>query len=193
MLPRPARCRCAQSHVQARECNGPLPGRCSAPGPLHNEGVSPDQHPTSAARQRRLLALAGLAWLAGCGSAPKPAPPPPPPPAAPVQPPPPPPPPAVAPAPAPAAPPRIEPVADVQAAVRQVQGLLQDGDAEAAEALCRRILATDPAQPQALSLLRQIETDPVQIFGRESHLHVVRPGESLSSIARDRLRDANLF
>lgn len=159
--------------------------------PLHNGRVSPAQPPTSAARQRRLLALAGLAWLAGCGSAPKPAPPPPPP----VEPapPPPPPPPAAAPAPVPAAPPRIEPVPDVQAAVRQVQALLQDGDVEAAEALCRRILATDPTQPQALSLLRQIETDPVQIFGRESHAHVVRPGESLSSIARDRLRDANLF
>jgi LysM repeat protein len=84
-------------------------------------------------------------------------------------------------------------VADVPAAVRQAQGLLQDGEVDAAEALCRRILATDPAQPQAQSLLRQIETDPVQLLGRESHAHVVRPGESLSSIARDRLRDANLF
>lgn len=87
----------------------------------------------------------------------------------------------------------MEPVADVQAAVRQLQGLLQDGDAAAGEALARRILATEPGQPMATSLLRQIETDPVQLLGRESHAHVVRPGESLSSIARDRLRDANLF
>jgi LysM repeat protein len=146
-----------------------------------------------AARQRVLLALAGLALLAGCGSARKPAPPPPP---AMAPPPPSPPPVAVAPSPPPPAPPaapRVEPVADVAAAVRQLQGHLQDGDAAAGEALARRILATEPGQPTATSLLRQIESDPVQLLGRESHAHVVRPGESLSSIARDRLRDASLF
>lgn len=79
------------------------------------------------------------------------------------------------------------------AAIRQLQGLLEEGDAVAGEALARRILATEPGHPMATSLLRQIETDPVQLLGRESHTHVVRAGESLSSIARDRLRDANLF
>lgn len=78
-------------------------------------------------------------------------------------------------------------------AFRQAQSLLQDGDADGAERLLRRILATDPAQTSAASLLRQIEGDPVQLLGRESYAYVVRPGESLATIARDRLRDANLF
>ncbi len=134
-----------------------------------------------------MLALAGLAWLAGCGSKPKPPPPPPP---APLPPPPPPPPPA-APPPPPAPPPLS--ANEVQGAVRAAQSLLQDGDAEAAQDLVLRVLATEPGNAQAASYLRQIEVDPVVILGRESYAYTVRPGESLSSIARDRLRDTNLF
>jgi LysM domain len=55
------------------------------------------------------------------------------------------------------------------------------------------VLAVEPRHPQALNYVRQIETDPVALLGRESYPYSVRPGESLSSIARDRLRDTNLF
>jgi outer membrane biosynthesis protein TonB len=136
-----------------------------------------------------MLVLAGVAWLAGCASKPKP--PPPPPAQAPSPPSPPPPPPPTAPPPPPAPPPLS--ASEVPGALRAAQSLLQDGDTEAAQDLVLRVLAAEPGNPQAASYLRQIEGDPVAILGRESYAYTVRPGESLSSIARDRLRDTNLF
>ncbi|RZJ07556.1 MAG: LysM domain-containing protein [Rubrivivax sp.] len=108
---------------------------------------------------------------------------------------PPPPPPVVAEPPAPAAPPAPQPLPanEVQPALRAVANELQDGDTDAAIALLRRVLATEPQQPLALSYLRQIESDPQALYSRESHAYTVRPGESLSSIARDRMRDSNQF
>lgn len=78
-------------------------------------------------------------------------------------------------------------------ALRAAADLLQDGDAAAALELAQRVLAVEPRNAQALSYVRQIETEPVTLLGRESHAYVVRPGDSLSSIARDRLRDPYLF
>ena len=91
-----------------------------------------------------------------------------------------------------AAPPPLA-AAEVPATLRAAQGLLQEGDADAAHELVRRVLAVEAGNAQALSYQRQIEGDPQALLGRESYAYVVRSGESLSSIARDRLRDSNLF
>jgi hypothetical protein len=81
----------------------------------------------------------------------------------------------------------------VQPALRTVANSLQDGDTDAAVALLRRILATESQQPLALSYLRQIESDPQALYSRESYAYTVRAGESLSTIARDRMKDTNQF
>lgn len=143
-----------------------------------------------------LFGLAGVGGLTGCAqppvaqggpagkaqSAPKPA-------AEPVA--------APAPAaePAPAPPPAPEPIAqgELREAIRSLQDLLQNGDIQAAAVLARRILATEPGHALVQSYLRQIESDPVELLGRDSYPYTVRPGDSLSSIARDRMRDVNLF
>lgn len=127
--------------------------------------------------------------LAACAAPPAPKPPPEPPVAAPA------PAPAPEPPPPPAAPPAPQPLPanEVQPALRAVANHLQDGDTEGADALLRRVLATEPQQALALSYLRQMEGDPHALYGRESYAYTVRPGESLSSIARDRLKDINQF
>jgi len=81
----------------------------------------------------------------------------------------------------------------VLSALRTVQSLLQDGDSEAAQQLLTRVLSADPANSLAANYMRQIKSDPIALLGKESHSHVVRPGESLALIARDQMGDANKF
>lgn len=141
------------------------------------------------------MSLAGLFLLVSCAGGPlgpKPPPaaseptPPAPAPGAP------PPPDGAAPAPAVSAPPP-EPPVDPQQAVRSAIAHLQDGAEADAEAELRRVLQVDPNNRLAASLLRQITDDPVALFGRESFAYRVQPGESLSIIARNFLKDPYLF
>ncbi|MGM9485019.1 LysM peptidoglycan-binding domain-containing protein [Roseateles sp. NT4] len=143
----------------------------------------------SHARTTAQAALLLCLGLAGCAAPPAPKPPPEPAAVAPA------PAPAPEPAPAPAEPPAPQPLPanEVQPALRTVANQLQEGDTESAGALLRRVLATDPAQPLALSYLRQIENDPQSLYPRESYAYTVRAGESLSTIARDRMKDTNQF
>lgn len=110
--------------------------------------------------------------------------------------------PASAPAPAaePAPAPLPEPVPASPAAAQQAQRLanaavelLEVGNEDQALAEIQRALQADPANRLAQSLLKQIQTDPQQLLGRESFVYRVEPGESLSRIAGRFLRDVHLF
>lgn len=61
--------------------------------------------------------------------------------------------------------------------------LLENGHEEQAKAELQRALAADPTNKLAQNLMRQIIADPVATLGRESFAYVVRPNDSMSSIA----------
>jgi tetratricopeptide (TPR) repeat protein len=140
---------------------------------------------------RRLLAGGALAILAACAQPPKPAP-------APES--------ASAPVP-PSGPsadeqrasaavvaptPSLSPQ-DTQRAISAAIDQLQAGQEDQAEIELRRVLAADPANRLAQSLLRQIKDDPIGTLGRESFAYRVQPGESLSRIAQRFLNDLHQF
>lgn len=148
---------------------------------------------TTRLRRLALASAAVASWLAACttppGGQPKPEP-------------------APAAAPAPTAPaPGAEPPAPPAeagpagpASAQQAQRLamsavemLELGHEEPALAEIRRALQADPANRLAQSLLRQVETDPQVLLGREHFIYRVQPGESLSRIAGRFLNDVHLF
>lgn len=71
--------------------------------------------------------------------------------------------------------------------------LLEVGNEEQALVEVQRALQSDPANRLAQSLLKQIQTDPLVLLGREHFLHRVEPGQSLSRIAGRFLNDVHLF
>lgn len=97
-------------------------------------------------------------------------------------------------------PPPPEPVPATPAAAQQAQRLaiaavelLELGSEEQALAEIQHALQVDPANRLAQSLLKQIQTDPQQLLGREHFSYRVEPGESLSRIAGRFLKDVHLF
>ncbi|MGQ0596866.1 LysM peptidoglycan-binding domain-containing protein [Aquabacterium sp.] len=78
---------------------------------------------------------------------------------------------------------------EAQAAVEH----LEDGHEDEARALLRKAVNLDPNNKLAVSLLRQLNLDPVSLFGRESFSYTVKPGESLSRIAGHFMGDIYLF
>ncbi|MBI3382086.1 MAG: LysM peptidoglycan-binding domain-containing protein [Aquabacterium sp.] len=78
---------------------------------------------------------------------------------------------------------------EAQAAVEE----LEDGHEDEARALLRKAVNLDPNNKLAVSLLRQLNLDPVSLFGRESFSYTVKPGESLSRIAGHFMGDIYLF
>jgi tetratricopeptide (TPR) repeat protein len=71
--------------------------------------------------------------------------------------------------------------------------LLELGNEDQALAEIQRALQADPGNRLAQSLLRQIQTDPQTLLGREHFSYRVQPGESLSRIAGRFLNDIHLF
>ena len=127
------------------------------------------------------LGAAVFAMLAACASSPKPAPDAQPPLAA-------------------SAPMQGPPVPPTPAAQQQAQKTalsavdeLEDGHEDEARSVLQRALALDPGNKLALSLMRQLGTDPVTLLGRESFSYTVKAGESLSKIAGRFLGDIYLF
>ena len=78
---------------------------------------------------------------------------------------------------------------EAQAAVEE----LEDGHEDEARGLLRKAVNLDPNNKLAVSLLRQLNLDPVALFGRESFSYTVKPGESLSRIAGHFMGDIYLF
>lgn len=107
---------------------------------------------------------------------------------------------ATAPAPAPApevapAPPPVVPMSseEVRVALESVRNLLDQGHEDAAQAELERVLRADPGNRAAQYLQRQIQEDPVALFGRESFSYVVRPGDTLAVIAQRQLGERDAF
>ena len=111
--------------------------------------------------------------------------------------------PASAPAPAapvvPSAPPApVAPATPAQQQQAQRQALaavelLENGNEEQARTEIAAALATDANNRLALNLLKQLDSDPVALFGRESFAYTVRPADTLSRIAGRFLGDIFSF
>lgn len=107
----------------------------------------------------------------------------------------------VEPAPAPAPVVVAEPPAPASpAAAQQAQRLanaaselLDVGNEAQARSELQQALQLDPANRLAQSLLKQIQTDPQTLLGREFFSYRVEPGETLSRIAGRFLKDVHLF
>lgn len=140
---------------------------------------------------RLVILFAAVSMLTACATPPPPAPAPAPmpasEPAAPVEPTPPPPP------PPPAGPVSAAAQSQAHRMAQAAAELLEAGNEDQARAELQRALSTDPNSKLALSLMRQITTDPQTLFGRESFAYTVRPSDSLSLIARRFLGDVYLF
>ena len=71
--------------------------------------------------------------------------------------------------------------------------MLETGNEEAAKRELQRALALDAQNALAQNLTRQIGTDPVTVYGRESFAYTVRSGETLSLLAERFMKDKYLF
>ena len=98
------------------------------------------------------------------------------------------------------APSQPEPAAATPAGAQQAQRLanaaaelLEVGNEDQALGEIQRALQADPTNRLAQSLLKQIQTDPQTLLGREYFTYRVEPGESLSRIAGRFLKDVHLF
>lgn len=74
-----------------------------------------------------------------------------------------------------------------------ILGDLQRGEYERGQRDLERYLEHNPDHTVARAVLRQLEADPEQVLGQESHRYVVRPGDSYSALASRHLGDAGLF
>ncbi|MEY4752338.1 MAG: hypothetical protein RJA44_13 [Pseudomonadota bacterium] len=133
--------------------------------------------------QRLVLALtlAGLtgSWLAGCST---PSPKVEPPPTLPTE--------TEPPAPPPPPPPPPPPLTPT---FNRIIEQLDAGQEESARADLQRLLQAEPNHKQAGQLQRQLQADPVTLLGRESYAYTVKPGETLSIIAKRVLGDPFAF
>jgi tetratricopeptide (TPR) repeat protein len=77
--------------------------------------------------------------------------------------------------------------------LRKAIALLEVGAAEQARVELGAYLKEVPNSKLADSLIQQIETDPTQLLGSTSYAYTLRPGESLSMVAKRALGDAMLF
>ncbi len=67
------------------------------------------------------------------------------------------------------------------------------GDGATARSILLGILQREPGNRAAQRLLDQIERDPEELLGSQSYSYQIRRGDTLSSIAQDRLGDASKF
>ncbi len=95
--------------------------------------------------------------------------------------------------PPPSAPPTHVAMQQAQKEAQSAVDELEDGHEDDARTGLRRALALDPNNKLALSLMRQLTTDPVMLLGKESFSYTVKPGESLSRIAGHFLGDIYMF
>lgn len=71
--------------------------------------------------------------------------------------------------------------------------LLEQGNSAQARTELSALLQQRPRDRRAGQLLREIDTDPRALYGSDSFAYVVRPGDTLASLARRYLRDAVNF
>ena len=83
--------------------------------------------------------------------------------------------------------------AEVKQLLDNARNLLDQGQEDAAVADLRRVLAADGQHKVASSLMRQIEEDPVNLYGRESFAYKISTGDSLGTIAQRFMNDRDQF
>ena len=66
---------------------------------------------------------------------------------------------------------------------------LQQGDAAQAKVELTALLQDRPGDKRATVLLREIDTDPKELYGADSFSYTVQPGDTLFSLARKYLHD----
>jgi hypothetical protein len=93
----------------------------------------------------------------------------------------------------PASAPAPTPAQSAQRLVISAAEFLEAGQEDLGLAEVQRALQADPGNPTAQNLLRQIQSDPVDLLGGEFFLYRVEPGETLSRIAGRFLKDRRLF
>lgn len=71
--------------------------------------------------------------------------------------------------------------------------LLNRGDAEKARKLLAKVVARQPGDAIAASLLKQIDTAPDTLLGSQSYTVTARSGDSFSSLAQRHLGDPMMF
>ncbi len=71
--------------------------------------------------------------------------------------------------------------------------LLDAGNEPEAKALLEAVLKENPSNKTALTMMRQIETDPVALLGEAHHTYTVKAGDTLSALAAQHLGDPLLF
>lgn len=105
-----------------------------------------------------------------------------------------------APAPAPgvepapqAAPVNVPRESEISGLLTAVRNNLDAGQEDAAVADLERVLAFDPQQKAASTLLRQVREDPVALYGRESFVYRVQSGDTLATIAQRFMNDRDQF
>lgn len=77
--------------------------------------------------------------------------------------------------------------------IEQIVRLLESGKYASAKIQLRRLLAENPDNDAAKNLLEQVTSDPITYLGPEHQPYVVKPGDTLSSIARSHLGSAMRF
>jgi len=77
--------------------------------------------------------------------------------------------------------------------VREAIALLNRGEAAAARTKLMGVLRRQPGDDVARQLLRQIDTDPRELLGRENYSYTLREGETLSTVAQRALGNPMLF
>lgn len=77
--------------------------------------------------------------------------------------------------------------------IQRAIALLGAGMEPEARTELEAILRTNPANKTALTMMRQIETDPVALLGETHHSYTVKAGDTLSALAAQHLGDPLLF
>lgn len=95
-------------------------------------------------------------------------------------------------APAPTAAPKPTPAA-VVGTTRDALNLMGMGEETKARQILEGILTRNPGNRVAKKYLDQITADPQQLLGAQSYKYRVRSGDTMSSIAQNRMGDSSLF
>lgn len=77
--------------------------------------------------------------------------------------------------------------------VREAIALLNRGESASARTKLMGVLRRQPGDDVARQLLRQIDTDPRELLGRENYSYTLREGETLSTVAQRALGNPMLF
>ena len=82
---------------------------------------------------------------------------------------------------------------EISGLLMAVRNNLDAGQKDAAVADLERVLAFDPQQKTASTLMRQVREDPVALYGRESFVYRVQSGDTLATIAQRFMNDRDQF